>query len=115
MTAPSATPFNAEMLSRDITGWDVPLSDEGAWSVPVESEAAAPCVGIGWYRKHVDSSVFSLPAAASNGPVFADDSNRLLLAGTDHVHVSLNDLPLQPVLSGPKILQKKGCFSELTH
>ena len=42
-------------------GWDVPFSDEGAWSVPADSDAAAPCVGIGGYRKHGDASASSLP------------------------------------------------------
>ena len=37
--------------SREIVGWDDPLSDKGAWIVPAESEALAPLVWINWYRK----------------------------------------------------------------
>ena len=39
---PSSPLIREDKASRDIVGWDVPLSDEGAWSVPVECEAAAP-------------------------------------------------------------------------
>jgi hypothetical protein len=58
---------------KDIVGWDDPFSDEGAWIVPAESEAAARFARIRWYRKHVDARVSSLPAAASNRSAFACD------------------------------------------
>jgi len=40
--------FDTEIHSKDIAGWDDPLSDAGAWIVPAESEAAAPVLRIGW-------------------------------------------------------------------
>jgi hypothetical protein len=48
-TSHPTMPFGCPRLSRDATGWDVPFSDEGAWSVPVECEATAPYAWIGWY------------------------------------------------------------------
>ncbi len=53
--------FEATVVhSRKIVGWDDPLSDEGAWIVPAESDAATAFVWISWYRKHGDSRTSSL-------------------------------------------------------
>jgi hypothetical protein len=46
MTAPPTCSLDAPMHSRDIDGWDDPLSDAGAWIVPAESDAVARFVWI---------------------------------------------------------------------
>ena len=70
-------------------GWDVPLSDEGAWSVPAKCEAVAPFVWINWYRKpappYTNSSDDTGPSVSSGSFIIDGGSLVTPFSMMDHL------------------------------